>query len=136
MKKVEEASHTHRGPAGICDQAQRWRSAIEILCHHAVNIPRPQLAIFLSTGRLQLPKHEAERLAKNKASKLHFAAIAPTGQIVEMTARNWRTIDIDALDPEGQLTEDELVDPDPRSPAEAVTQAKSRSGQVRSMLQR
>ena len=53
-----------------------------------------------------------------------------------MAARNWRTIDIDALDPEGQLTVDELVDPDPRSPQEAASQAKSKSSDVRGALQR
>jgi hypothetical protein len=53
-----------------------------------------------------------------------------------MAARNWRTIDIDALDPEGQLTADELVDPDPRSPQEAASQAKSKSSDVRGALQR
>ncbi|KAL7005621.1 arp2/3 complex subunit [Cystobasidiomycetes sp. EMM_F5] len=53
-----------------------------------------------------------------------------------MAARNWRTIDIDALDPEGQLTADELVDPDPRSPAVALDQARSKSQEARSALQR
>lgn len=53
-----------------------------------------------------------------------------------MAARNWRTIDIDALDPEGQLMEDELVDPDPRSPADALNQARSKNQDVRSALQR
>jgi len=53
-----------------------------------------------------------------------------------MAIKNWRTIDIDALDPEGSLMAEELVDPDPRSPAEAQSQAKSKSLEVRSALQR
>lgn len=53
-----------------------------------------------------------------------------------MTAQlpsNHRLIDIDAYE-DGNLTAEELVDPDPRSPAEAASQAKKKSGEVRSML--
>lgn len=53
-----------------------------------------------------------------------------------MATKNWRTIDIDALDPEGSLTAEELVDPDPRSPADALAQAKNKNSEVRGALQR
>jgi actin related protein 2/3 complex subunit 5 len=52
-----------------------------------------------------------------------------------MAARNWRLIDIDQYE-DGALTLDELVDPDPRSPEEAASQAKSKSAEVRSALQK
>lgn len=52
-----------------------------------------------------------------------------------MSTRNWRLIDIDQYE-DGALTVDELVDPDPRSPQEAASQAKSKAGEVRSALQR
>ena len=52
-----------------------------------------------------------------------------------MAARNWRLIDIDQYE-DGNLTAEELVDPDPRSPAEAASQAKSKGGEVRSLLQK
>ncbi|KAK9894852.1 actin-related protein ARPC5 [Cystobasidium minutum MCA 4210] len=52
-----------------------------------------------------------------------------------MAARNWRLIDIDQYE-DGILTLDDLVDPDPRSPQEAASQAKSKSSEVRSLLQK
>lgn len=52
-----------------------------------------------------------------------------------MAARNWRLIDIDQY-AEDNLTIEDLVDPDPRSADEALSQAKGKSGEVRSALQR
>merc|ERR1712093_122903 len=60
----------------------------------------------------------------------------PTPSTSTMATKNWRTIDIDALDPEGSLTAEELVDPDPRSPTDALAQAKSKNSDVRGALQR
>jgi hypothetical protein len=52
-----------------------------------------------------------------------------------MAARNWRLIDIDQYE-DGILTMEDLVDPDPRSPQEAASEAKNKSSEVRSLLQK
>lgn len=58
-----------------------------------------------------------------------------SSQAANMAARNWRLIDIDQYE-EGALTLEELVDPDPRSPQEAASQAKSKSSEVRTLMQK
>lgn len=52
-----------------------------------------------------------------------------------MATRNWRLIDVDQYE-DGNLTMEELVDPDPRTYSEAASEAKQKSGEVRSLLQK
>lgn len=67
-------------------------------------------------------------------NRTHTAAEA-CRPFFSMAARNWRLIDIDQYE-DGILTLEDLVDPDPRSPQEAASEAKNKSSEVRTLLQK
>lgn len=76
------------------------------------------------------------------SSVIAILILRPTGQShkaastqTTMATRNWRLIDVDQYE-DGNLTMEELVDPDPRTYSEAANEAKQKSGEVRSLLQK
>lgn len=50
-----------------------------------------------------------------------------------MTDKSFRKVDIDAFD-EDVIQESDLLEPDPRSPSEALSESKQKAAMVRSAL--